>query len=303
MSTIEFIQRHQISTFFAMAITYSWIWWTGLYILAPKGLQGGLTGFSVFLGLYALLGAQGSGVSGVLLTYVVSGKNGVAELMSRLQRWRVGLWWGAAILTAPLLLLVTLLGMDVIVSPTFLPNIPTGQNGVGLIGIGAVIGLIAGFIEEFGWTGFALPRLLARHNAFVAALGLGTFWSAWHIYPSIWGMTPSINALSFLGLAFGITGFATIPAYRILMSLVYINGKGSLLVAIIMHAFYDASIAVFVPSLTVIETVEFYAAFAIALWATVAVVVLRFGTSLTRPKASSSSPPKAGKVILFSKID
>ena len=277
-----------------MAFIYSWIWWSGLFILAPNGLGGGLTAFSVSLLLYALLGAQGSGVSGVILTLIVEGRKGLHDLLSRIRLWRIGsFWYGVAILTAPLLLLFTLVTMGILISPRFLPNIPAGQSGMVLVATGAVVGLIAGVIEEFGWTGFALPRLLARYGAFAAALALGILWSAWHILPSIWGMIPSVNALSLIGLVFGITGFATIPAYRILMSWVYVNSKGSLLLAIIMHAFYDASIAVFSPSLTIAETLELYAVFAIALWIIVGVVVFRFGTStLKRTMNKSEFTPK-----------
>lgn len=293
MNIIQLIQRHQLSTFFVMAFTYSWIWWTGLFIIAPGGLGGGLSAFSVPLLLYGLLGAQGSGVSGIILTTAIEGRKGLHDLFTRIRLWRAGmLWYGVVILTAPLLLLSTLLAMGITVSPKFLPIIPTGQNGMALIATGAVVGIVAGVIEELGWTGFALPRLLARHGAFAATLALGILWSTWHILPSIWGMIPTINALSLLGLVFGLTGFAVIPAYRILMSWVYVNSKGSLLLAIIMHAFYDASIAVFFPSLTTAETLEFYAAFAVALWIVVGVVVIRFGAAtLKRPMIKSGSSP------------
>ena len=35
--------------------------------------------------------------------------------------------------------------------------------------------------EEFGWRGFALPRLLQRPSALAAALILGVVWWAWHL--------------------------------------------------------------------------------------------------------------------------
>lgn len=36
--------------------------------------------------------------------------------------------------------------------------------------------------EEFGWRGFAYPRLAERHGAVIAALLVGLAWSAWHFF-------------------------------------------------------------------------------------------------------------------------
>jgi membrane protease YdiL (CAAX protease family) len=39
---------------------------------------------------------------------------------------------------------------------------------------------MAPLFEEFGWRGFALPRLQRRHNALVSALIVGLGWALWH---------------------------------------------------------------------------------------------------------------------------
>ena len=72
-------------------------------------------------------------------------------LLSRMGRWRVSIrWYGVALLTAPVLVLAVLLTLTALVSPVFAPSFSAR---------GIVIGLAAGFFEEIGWTGFALPKL------------------------------------------------------------------------------------------------------------------------------------------------
>jgi hypothetical protein len=56
--------------------------------------------------------------------------------------------------------------LSAFVSPVYAPSFRI---------VGVVIGLLAGGLEEIGWTGFATPRLLDKHNTFMAGLILGRF--------------------------------------------------------------------------------------------------------------------------------
>ncbi len=38
-----------------------------------------------------------------------------------------------------------------------------------------------GGLEEPGWRGFALPRLLTRHTPFASSIVLGAAWALWHV--------------------------------------------------------------------------------------------------------------------------
>jgi len=42
---------------------------------------------------------------------------------------------------------------------------------------GIAAGLIAGFFEEIGWTGFAYPRMRTQFGALSGALALGVLWA------------------------------------------------------------------------------------------------------------------------------
>jgi len=56
MSITGFIKRHPVSSFFALAFAYSWIWWGILFVIAPKGFEAGRAEMGA-LALYGLFGA------------------------------------------------------------------------------------------------------------------------------------------------------------------------------------------------------------------------------------------------------
>jgi membrane protease YdiL (CAAX protease family) len=87
--------------------------------------------------------------------------------------------------------------------------------------------LLIPFLEEIGWRGFALPRLIAKYGALPASMVLGVIWSLWH--------TPMFVLQGFtlemflLALPFFIAG-------SIVFSWLYLRAGGSLPVAILAHA-------------------------------------------------------------------
>ncbi len=84
--------------------------------------------------------------------------------------------------------------------------------------------------EEFGWRGFAHPRLARRYGLVKGSLLLGAIWGLWHLMYSI---TP--DRAGFDGLAFGMT-MAELPLYSLLIAWVFERSNRSMAVAIAFHA-------------------------------------------------------------------
>jgi membrane protease YdiL (CAAX protease family) len=146
------------------------------------------------------------------------------------------------------------------------------------------VGLVGGFVEELGWTGFAIPRLRLRYGVLATGLIVGVLWGAWHLLQMWWVGGTSSGALPlalFLPLFF-FSAVAQLTAYRVLMVWVY-DRTASLLVAMLMHASYIAS-TLFILSPMPIAGVPFltYAwVFAAALWLVVTAVAVANGWHLS----------------------
>jgi membrane protease YdiL (CAAX protease family) len=200
--------------------------------------------------------------------------------------WRVDIvWYAAAFLTAPLVLMGELLLLSLF-SPRFLPGLLVSGDKASLLAMGTVAGLVVGILEELGWTGFATPRLRRRYGIFTTGLIVGVTWGAWHIFLNVvWpsavysGGLPPALFLTARGVG-DLVGL--LPAFRVPMVWVY-DRTGSLLVAMLMHASLTAGTIILEPpgipgaSLLVYDIVS-----AAAMWIVVAVLVVANHGRLSR---------------------
>jgi membrane protease YdiL (CAAX protease family) len=267
----NFIKRHPVPAFYVLAFAISW---GGILLVigGPGNFPG--TGAQVeklFLSVM-LAWLAGPSIASVVVTALVDGMAGYRELLARLLRWRVGArWYALALLAAPLVYVALAFALS-LTSAAFLPGILVTSDRSALVLMGLGYGLLGGgFLEELGWTGFAVPRLGQRYGVVRTGLIVGLLWGAYHLSVIVW----SGSHTGALGLAILLAQlFAWLPAYRVLMVWVYQRTE-SLLVAMLMHASLTAGMLILQPlAMAGVTLLSWLIAFAAAWWVVVAAVVV-----------------------------
>ncbi len=282
-----FIQKHSVLTYFVLTIGLSW----GTVLLLT-GELGPMYGADWRSDPKFMLGVLGGPVFaaavGILMTWLISGREGLRDLRTRLLRWRVGMrWYALALLLAPLSTIGVAVLLDLsLSSPEFLPAIFTTSDPVGLLLPGLVAGLFVGCSEEVGWTGFVIPRLRLRYGVLATGLIVGIPWGAWH-FP-LFRESGSFSELLLLILLL-VKLFAWLPAYRVLMVRVY-DHTNSLSVAMLMHASASATSVILATSgLSVTQSLTSLLVWAALLWAIVAAVAVASRRQPSRHPLSRSA--------------
>ena len=229
------LARHPLISFFVIAYAFSWIAWSPWY-LSEEGT--GLLPYAVSAQPWLAVGIfLGPTLAAFIMTAVSEGRAGVRRLLRRIVLWQVGLrWYLFAFIGVPLLMA---LGTIIV---------PGGLASFQFLGPRYVLTYLATFIpvliiggplfEEIGWRGFALPRMQRLHGALVGSIILGILWGLWHL-PEF--LVPSWAATSGGSDLLAIVKFVMFAvATAIVFTWVFNNTKGSVLMAILVHASVDA---------------------------------------------------------------
>jgi membrane protease YdiL (CAAX protease family) len=229
------LARHPLISFFVMAYAFSWIAWSPWY-LSKEGT--GLLPYPVSAQPWVAVGIfLGPTLAAFIMTAVTKARAGVRRLLRRIVLWRVGLrWYLFAFIGVPLLMA---LGTIIV---------PGGLASFKFLGPGYVLTYLATFIpvliiggplfEEIGWRGFALPRMQRLHGPLVGSTILGILWGLWHLPEFV---VPSWAATSGGSDLLAIVKFVMFStASAIVFTWVFNNTKGSVLMAILVHASVDA---------------------------------------------------------------
>jgi membrane protease YdiL (CAAX protease family) len=226
------LARHPLVFYCLIAYAFSWLFELPL-ALSEDGV--GLLPFSwpiPFLVTVAI-GTFGPSVAAFIILGATEGRAGIGRLLRRMVLWRVGLrWYLFALLGIPVML---------VLGAVVLPGALASFQGVAPLDPLALLGLFGLFVfvfflggplgEEPGWRGFALPRLQRLHGPLVGSLILGLIWGLWHlplVFIPAWGLSPTfLNIVIYVLAALSFT---------IVFTWVFNNTRGSVLMAILLHA-------------------------------------------------------------------
>lgn len=234
---------HPIAAYILFTIVWSWSIWSLLFlVIEPGGLLHNPPPISF---LFVFLGGLGPSLSSLLVTWLAYGREGMQALGARLRNWRVGRWWLALLIIPSVTALTPLLrwiaGYTVDAGTMLKAIIP-----------GLIIGFTAGLMEEIGWRGFLLPHLLKRYAPLTSTLLLGiVIWGGlWHGYADYFGLGD--KGLAFWPLML-LLGPGILTAWSLIITWVYENTQGSLLLSILMHASISSSAFIFGQQYTTIN--------------------------------------------------
>lgn len=258
------IKTYPLPIYFILAFAISW--GAILMSVGPDGFPVSEDQLPVLI-VAMLLGPS---LAAILAAGLTSGWVGIRDLFSKLLRWRVNArWYAVALLTAPLSTAVVLLTLSLF-SAGFPAALSTSDDKITLVTMWIVSGLLVGFFEELGWTGFAVPRMRMKYGVFTTGLLVGLLWGAWHFLVNWEGDTFS-GALPLVLLLARL--FSWLPAYRVLMVWVY-DQTESLLVVMLMHVSLVATIGIIDPVLSGGRLLTFLLVKAAILWIIVAAVAV-----------------------------
>jgi len=160
-------QRSQRETllYFAIAFTWAWACWIPVLFL--------LKGDS-FANLLTLLGTFGPLVSSLALSIYAGGRREAVDLLRQATRLKM---------SANVFCWSTVLPLVIASASWRLAGGTQVNNDAFTIATRFVLYLFFGgsVAEEFGWRGYAWPRLRERLSLSQASIVLGVLWAAWHL--------------------------------------------------------------------------------------------------------------------------
>ena len=218
-----FVKRHSLVFYFVLA--FVWFW---------GGIALNYTKWFHFWSLMA--GALAPTISALTVIGISEGEDALRELVRRLWKWRVGWKWYGVALGLPVAEALLAVGVASGFGVFKLSRINMEMLRATLPEFWIVFLFAA--IEELGWRGYALPRLLARQNAVVASIVLGTIHAVWH-WPLV--LLPH----SYLSDVPVVPYTVSLAAEAIVLTWIFCNTGGSVLMAALFHGMINITMTAF----------------------------------------------------------
>lgn len=263
MTSLEFFKKNSLTLFFILSY---------ILMIAPTFFHV----YGILPEIMLIIMIFSPTISGLIMSFLIGGKDEVKKLLKGYLIWRVGIKWylaGFIIIIYPLILAISYL-LITGSSPT-----PTPGLTAPIIIIEIVLTLVRGPLsEEGGWRGFALPRLQAKYSALMSSLILSIIWACWHI--PLYFIEARLPFYIFIGLVIVIT---------ILMTWAYNNTKGSLIITMIFHFSFNLSSQLY-GVFGLLPSMIFYIGAGIGIGIYVIVVVIYTGPKKLSRKQDSEMP-------------
>ena len=226
------IRKRPVLSFSVFIVVWTWLLMAVIIALVPVDPVAG----PQFVHVALVFFVASPSAFGFIFTRIVDGKAGVRTLLSRAVRWRVHpIWYVASLLFIP-----AVLGLSVLIRGLFGADL-SQLDILGQLAFALPIALLAGVMEEFGWRGFMLPRLLKSGSALRAALIVGVVWALWHAPINYMGLSKyGWDAVPILSVLFLLPIVQTIP-----MVWIHNSAKSSMLLMVLMHVSITGGFIVF----------------------------------------------------------
>jgi uncharacterized protein len=227
------LARHPLVSFFVIAYAGTWLFELP-YVLSEYGAGILPTKNPVLLWTSPVAVFTGPFLSAFVMTAVTEGREGVGRFLRRFVLWRVGLRWYVFVFVGIPVIAV----LSVVVIPGVLGSFEglSALAPMSVLGIYVYVLFLGGALgEEPGWRGFALPRLQSMHGPLVGSLILGPLWALWHLplFLTPWNELTVFNVVVFV---------LSTTCLAIMYTWVFNNTKGSVLMAILVHASFNGSV-------------------------------------------------------------
>lgn len=166
----------------------------------------------------------GIALGGAFVSGVVDGKAGLKTYLSRIVRVRAGIQWYAIALLTPFVLAASAFGLNILTGAQVSGQLPEFGQAMVLF----LLFFLTNAMEEPGFRGFSLPRLMTNRSAFVASLIIGILHAIWHLPLVIGGESSVLDLLHPLCGAF-------------LFTWIFNHTNGSVFLAMLLHASQDVA--------------------------------------------------------------
>ena len=279
------VKRHPIITFFVLAYALSWI------IESPLVFLGDSVTTTQSLVL-VILASNVPSVVAIVLTAIVLGRESLRKLLGRLLIWSVNPLWYLVIVLGPVALVGGVVGLNALLGG---PALSLGMPILGaafFLAFSIFPGSALG--EEIGWRGYVLPRLQTRMSALSASLLLAPIWALWH--PPLW-MAGWLQGQPFRTpthyAAFVVSAFAL----SVLLTWVYNNTGGSLLMVVLLHATINLPITLSIEDLGSRATLPVLLYFGLMVVAAIVVVIWAGPKHLSRKHRKQEEAAEPGATV------